>query len=50
LRVCGRSAAVADALPALKEQVDFVTARGSGGGAVEVIGRLLENDLKGKPL
>jgi phosphoglycolate phosphatase (TIGR01487 family) len=41
LAACGYSVAVANALPALKDQVDFVTERESGDGVAELIDRLL---------
>lgn len=45
LAECECSAAVANAIPALKERVDFVTERDHGAGTEEFIGRLLEDDL-----
>lgn len=41
LHLCGHSVAVANALPALKEQVDFVTTESRGAGVTELIDRLL---------
>lgn len=43
LAECG--VAVANALPALKERADFVTAAGHGAGVTELIGRLIVDDL-----
>ncbi|MBW3626398.1 MAG: Cof-type HAD-IIB family hydrolase [Actinobacteria bacterium] len=45
LATCGRSVAVANALPALKEQVDLVTRGEAGQGVVELVERLLAGDL-----
>jgi phosphoglycolate phosphatase (TIGR01487 family) len=42
---CGVAAAVDNALPALKQHCDLVTAADHGQGVVELIGRLLEDDL-----
>jgi hydroxymethylpyrimidine pyrophosphatase-like HAD family hydrolase len=47
LATCGTSVAVANALPALKEQVDLVTRGEAGPGVVEVVDRLLADDLDG---
>lgn len=47
LRLCACSVAVANALPAVKEAADFVTAADHGAGVVELIERLLERDLDG---
>ncbi len=46
LALCECSAAVANALPALKERADLVTRGDHGAGVVELIGRILDNDLK----
>ncbi len=46
LRSCEFSAAVANALPTLKEAADLVTRRDHGGGVVELINAILEDDLK----
>jgi hydroxymethylpyrimidine pyrophosphatase-like HAD family hydrolase len=46
LRLCGASAAVANALPSLKTECDLVTRAGRGAGVVELIDRVLEDDLK----
>lgn len=46
LRLCGRSVAVDNALPALKEQVDCVTRGSRGAGVEELIARLLLDDSK----
>ena len=45
LNVCGLSVAMANALPALKEAVDYTTQGSRGDGAVEIIEMLLANDL-----
>jgi hypothetical protein len=45
LNACGVSAAVDNALPALKEHCDLVMAADHGPGVVELIGRLLNDDL-----
>jgi hydroxymethylpyrimidine pyrophosphatase-like HAD family hydrolase len=45
LRLCACGVAVANALPALKEQADFVTRGDHGAGVVELIDELLANDL-----
>lgn len=45
LATCGRSVAVANALPALKQQVDLVTPGEAGQGVVELVERLLAGDL-----
>lgn len=44
LQRCGLSAAVANALPALKDRVDYVAEGDHGAGVVELIEYLLEND------
>ena len=41
LEICGCSAAVANALPSIREKVDVVTVRDHGEGVVEFIGKLL---------
>ena len=41
LKLCGYSVAVANALPSLKEQVDWVTGGSRGDGVVELINQLL---------
>jgi hypothetical protein len=41
LSICGLSVAVANALPAIKEEVDFVTQRDHGDGVTELIEHLL---------
>lgn len=46
LRLCECSAAVDNALPMLKEQVDYLTKADHGHGVVEVIRKVIENDLK----
>jgi hydroxymethylpyrimidine pyrophosphatase-like HAD family hydrolase/energy-coupling factor transporter ATP-binding protein EcfA2 len=45
LRVCECSAAVANALPAVKDTADVVTRRDHGAGVADLIDHLLENDL-----
>lgn len=45
LDVCGLPAAVANALPAVKERVSFVTTATRGAGVAELIDRLLATDL-----
>ena len=45
LRSCEFSVAVSNALPKLKESADYVTKRDHGGGVVELIDALLEDDL-----
>lgn len=46
LTLCGRSAAVANALPAVKETADFVTRGDHGAGVAELIDQLLADDLQ----
>jgi hydroxymethylpyrimidine pyrophosphatase-like HAD family hydrolase/energy-coupling factor transporter ATP-binding protein EcfA2 len=46
LRLCGAAAAVANALPSLKAECDLVTRGSRGAGVVELIDRVLEDDLK----
>jgi hypothetical protein len=45
LELCEASAAVANAIDALKQRVDLVTRADHGGGVMEVIDRLLDDDL-----
>jgi hydroxymethylpyrimidine pyrophosphatase-like HAD family hydrolase len=45
LSLCERSAAVANALPAVKDEVDIVLKRDHGAGVAELIDRILSNDL-----
>ena len=45
LRLCELSAAVANALPAVKEEADFVAARDHGRGVVDLVDALLEDEL-----
>lgn len=45
LAICECSVAVANALPALKERSDLVTARDHGEGVIELIEQLVGNDL-----
>jgi hydroxymethylpyrimidine pyrophosphatase-like HAD family hydrolase len=47
LRLCGLSVAVANALPAVKDTADVVTAGARGAGVAELIDRLLTDDLAG---
>ena len=46
LRLCECSAAVANALPTVKESVDLVTTGDHGAGVVEVIDALINGDLR----
>jgi HAD superfamily hydrolase (TIGR01484 family) len=45
LRLCECSVAVANALPIVKQHVDFVTERTHGAGVTQVIRQLVEDDL-----
>jgi HAD superfamily hydrolase (TIGR01484 family) len=45
LRACGCAVAVANALPAVKEEATLVTKASRGGGVVELIGRVVADDL-----
>lgn len=45
LESCECSVAVANAVPALKERADFVTRKERGAGVVELIDKIIENDL-----
>ena len=45
LAACGCAAAVANALPQIKRNVDLVTASAHGAGVAELIEQLLDNDL-----
>jgi len=47
LKLCGAAAAVSNALPAVKEQCDLVTAASHGQGVAELIEMLLADDLAG---
>lgn len=47
LNLCGFSAAVANALPALKDQADYVAGADHGAGVAEVVDLLLSRDLRG---
>lgn len=47
LDLCACSVAVANALPSVKEKVDWVTQGSRGAGVVELIDRLLTSDLGG---
>jgi HAD superfamily hydrolase (TIGR01484 family) len=46
LSLCGFSVAVANALPAVKEQADYTTRADHGEGVIEVIEQLLADDLQ----
>jgi len=46
LSLCEVSAAVANALPALKERADLVLEHDHGAGVADLIGRMLEDDLR----
>ena len=46
LQVCGFGVAVANALPALKERADYVTAGARGAGVAELVELLLSTDLR----
>jgi HAD superfamily hydrolase (TIGR01484 family) len=46
LSLCGISAAVANALPALKERADLVLEKPRGEGVAELIDRILDDDLR----
>jgi hydroxymethylpyrimidine pyrophosphatase-like HAD family hydrolase len=48
LTLCECSAAVANALPSVKENVTFVTGRERGEGVEELIQELIESDLRGR--
>jgi hypothetical protein len=45
LRMCGCAAAVANALPSIKEQADIVTSGARGAGVREIAERLVADDL-----
>lgn len=47
LTLCGCAVAVANALPAVKERADLVTAGARGAGVAELIDRILADDLAG---
>lgn len=49
LDLCECSVAVANALPALKERADLVTTADHGSGVIELIDRLIADDLAGAP-
>ncbi len=49
LEQCGLSVAVGNALPALKEQVDYVTRSNAGAGVSEMIAALLRGELDELP-
>jgi len=48
LELCECSAAVANALPALRDKADIPTAGDHGAGVIELIDELVENDLAGR--
>jgi hydroxymethylpyrimidine pyrophosphatase-like HAD family hydrolase len=50
LSACECGVAVANALPLLKERADFVTTADHGAGVVELVTRLVEDDLSDVPL
>ena len=50
LNCCECSVAVSNAIPALKERVDFVTEGDRGAGVAQLICRLAEDDLRSLPL
>jgi hydroxymethylpyrimidine pyrophosphatase-like HAD family hydrolase len=45
LQLCGCAAAVANALPALKDSADIVTKHGQGDGVTELIEQMITNEL-----
>ncbi|MGH9314205.1 MAG: HAD family hydrolase [Vicinamibacterales bacterium] len=45
LEACGYGVAVANAIPALKDRADLVTEGSAGAGVIEVVERLLSDDL-----
>lgn len=47
LESCAVAVAVENALPSLKERCDLIVARDHGGGVIELIDRLLADDLQG---
>lgn len=49
LAFCGCAAAVANALPAVKDRANLVTSAAEGAGVVELIQRLLDDDLAATP-
>jgi hydroxymethylpyrimidine pyrophosphatase-like HAD family hydrolase/energy-coupling factor transporter ATP-binding protein EcfA2 len=50
LNCCECSIAVSNAIPAIKERADFVTDGDHGAGVAQLIGRLIEDDLRSLPL
>jgi hypothetical protein len=50
LNCCECSVGVANAIPSLKERADFVTDGDHGAGVSQLIGRLVEDDLRSLPL
>src|SRR6202007_2443824 len=49
LNCCECAVAVANAIPALKEKADLVTEGERGAGVMELIGRIIEDDLRSLP-
>jgi hydroxymethylpyrimidine pyrophosphatase-like HAD family hydrolase len=49
LAICGYSAAVANAVPTLRERVHWVTRGVRGAGVVELIDRIIAGDLPNPP-
>lgn len=49
LEICGYRVAVANALPSLKEEADLVTTGRHGAGVVELIDKLLQDELPPSP-
>lgn len=49
LQLCGLGAAVANALPALKDHADLILTRTHGAGVVELIDRILDNSIDATP-
>jgi hypothetical protein len=49
MRSCGRSVAVANALPSVKADCDLVTHGARGQGVIELIDHLITNDLSDVP-
>jgi hydroxymethylpyrimidine pyrophosphatase-like HAD family hydrolase len=49
LKICGCSAAMANAIPSLKEAADIVTSGDHGAGVAEVITQMIDRDLRDVP-
>jgi hydroxymethylpyrimidine pyrophosphatase-like HAD family hydrolase len=49
LQACGLGVAVANALPALKDTADLVTDGARGAGVMEILDRILRDDLPARP-